>query len=50
MFLGPFYIDLDLILQFFLRPTFEVVFDVVIIIGWVVLAYLLFFLVCVDRI
>ncbi|HQF57300.1 MAG TPA: hypothetical protein PK831_02230 [Candidatus Magasanikbacteria bacterium] len=44
MFLGPFYIDLDLILQFFLRPTFEVVFDVVIIIGWVVLAYLLFFL------
>lgn len=44
MFLGPFYIDLDLILQFFLRPTFEVVFDIIIIIGWVILAYLLFFL------
>lgn len=44
MFIGPFYINLDQILDFFLRPSGLVVFDLFVIFGWIIIIYLLFYI------
>lgn len=43
MFIGPFYINLNIISQFFSRSSGAVIFDIIIIFGWLLIVYLFLF-------